>query len=42
MIWRAGPWLEERYIASNRRIFSGIVGSLRSDPDRFLSNLQGF
>ena len=42
MIWRAGPWLEERYIASNGRIFAAIVGSLRSDPDRFLSSLQGF
>jgi hypothetical protein len=42
LIWRAGPWLEERYIASNRRVFAGIADSLRSDPDRFLSGLQGF
>jgi hypothetical protein len=42
IIWRLGPWLEERYIASNRLIFARIAGSLRSDPDRFLSSLQGF
>lgn len=42
LIWRLGPWLEERYIASNRRIFARIVSSLRSDPDLFLSHLQGF
>lgn len=42
MIWRVGPWLEERYIGSNRRILAGIVDSLRSDPDRFLSSLRGF
>lgn len=41
MIWRAGPWLEERYIASNRRVFAAIVDSLRSDPERFLRSLQG-
>jgi hypothetical protein len=42
IIWRLGSWLEERYIASNRRVFAGIAGSLRSDPERFLSSLQGF
>lgn len=41
ILWRLGPWLEERYIASNRRILERIVASLRSDPDRFLSRLQG-
>jgi len=39
-IWRLGPWLEERYITSNRRIFARIARSLRSDPDGFLSSLQ--
>lgn len=42
LIWRFGRWLEKRYIASNGRVFAGIVESLRSDPDRFLSSLQGF
>jgi hypothetical protein len=41
VIWRLRPWLEERYIASNRRILAKIVECLRSDPDRFLSSLQG-
>lgn len=39
--WRLGPWLEERYIASNRRKLARIAASLRSDPDRFLSSLMG-
>ena len=42
IVWRLGPWLEERYVESNRRIFAKIQGSLRSDPDRFLSSLQEF
>lgn len=41
LLWRLGPWFEERYIASNMRIFETIVKSLRSNPDRFLSSLQG-
>lgn len=40
-IWRLGRWLEERYIASNRRMLEGITRSLRADPGRFLSKLQG-
>lgn len=39
VIWRLGSWLEERYIASNRRTLVRIAESLRSDPDRFLSSL---
>lgn len=41
LIWRLSTWLEERYIASNRRTLEAIVNSLRSDPDRFLSSLRG-
>lgn len=41
LIWRLGPWFEERYFTSNRRTLGTIVNSLRSDPDRFISNLQG-
>lgn len=40
VLWRLGSWLEERYVASNRRTLAKIVDSLRSDPDRFLSSLQ--
>lgn len=40
MLWRFGSWLEERYLASNRRTLAKITDSLRSDPDRFLSSLQ--
>lgn len=39
LLWRLGPWLEERYIASNRRMFAHIVTSLKFDPDGFLSSL---
>lgn len=42
VLWRLGAWLEERYIASNRRKLAAIAESLRSDPDGFLSSLQGF
>jgi hypothetical protein len=42
VIWRLGPWLEERYIESNRRTFERLVKPLRSDPDRFLQSLRGF
>ena len=42
VLWRVGSWLEERYVASNRRTLATIAGSLRSDPDRFLSSLRGF
>jgi hypothetical protein len=42
VVWRLGPWLEERYIVSNRSTLASIANSLRSDPDRFLSRLQGF
>lgn len=41
VLWRLGSWLEERYVASNRRTLATIANSLRSDPDRFLSSLQG-
>ncbi|HEX4267609.1 MAG TPA: hypothetical protein VHY36_06970 [Steroidobacteraceae bacterium] len=41
MLWHLGSWLEERYIASNERTLAKITDSLRSDPDRFLSSLQG-
>lgn len=40
LLRRLGPWLEERYIASNRRTIETIMRSLKSDPDRFLSSLQ--
>jgi hypothetical protein len=40
VLWRLGHWLEERYIASNRRTFARIADALRSDPDRFLLSLQ--
>jgi hypothetical protein len=39
VLWRLGAWLEERYIASNRRTFSENVRSLRRDPDGYLSSL---
>lgn len=42
LLWRLGSWLEERYIASNRHSLQTIMNSLRTDPDRFLSNLKGF
>jgi len=42
VLWRLGSWLEERYIESNKRTLAKIVGSLRRDPERFLSSLQGF
>ena len=42
VLWRLGSWLEERYIASNRRTLATISDCLRSDPDGFLSRLQGF
>jgi hypothetical protein len=42
IVWRVGAWLEERYVASNRRTFAEIVGSLKLDPDHYLSYLQGF
>jgi hypothetical protein len=41
VLWHVGAWLEERYISSNERTLAKITGSLRSDPDRFLSSLQG-
>lgn len=41
MLWHLGSWLEDRYIASNKRSLARITDSLRSDPDRFLSSLQG-
>jgi hypothetical protein len=41
VLWRLGSWLEERYVASNRRTLGKIIGALRLDPDRFLSSLQG-
>lgn len=41
LIWRLGIWLEERYVASNRRTLESIVVSLRADPDRFFLSLQG-
>ncbi len=40
VLWRLGSWLEERYIASNKRILAKIADSLRSDPGRFLSGLR--
>lgn len=42
VLWRLGSWLEERYIESNRHTLATIANSLRTDPDRFLSSLQGF
>lgn len=42
VLWHLGAWLEERYISSNERTLARISDSLRSDPDRFLSTLQGF
>lgn len=41
LMWRLRPWLEERYIASNRRTLGKIMNSLKADPDRFMSSLQG-
>lgn len=41
VVWRLDGWLEERYIASNRRTLARLAGSLRSDPGRFLARLQG-
>jgi hypothetical protein len=41
MLWHLGDWLEERYISSNERTLAKIAGSLRSDPDSFLSSLRG-
>jgi hypothetical protein len=41
VLWHLGSWLEERYIASNRHTLAKITHSLRSDPDHFLSSLQG-
>ncbi len=40
VVWRLGTWIEDRYIASNRRTLTAIINSLRSDPDGFLSSLQ--
>jgi hypothetical protein len=42
LIWRVGPWLEARYIASNRRTRAKIANSLKLDPAGFLLSLQGF
>jgi hypothetical protein len=39
ILWRLRPWLDERYIESNRRRLARITDSLRSDPDRYLSRL---
>lgn len=41
VFWRTGAHLEDRYVATNTRVVEQITDRLKSDPDRFISELAG-
>jgi hypothetical protein len=41
LVWRAGAYLEDRYLAANTRVLKLITDRLQTDPQQFIRELAG-